>query len=199
MTATHQILARFAPLALALFAGCAAPAARSTISADARILELPFLEQDEMYACGLASVQALCSYWNVSIDPAEEARLAQLANAEQGLSGAELRSALEGLGFETFLFHGALNRSATGLFEHIDKQRPALVMLAPTPEARHYVLFIGYDATERNVCVLDPVRGRVLLPYETFEAQWEPCDRFTLLAVPRATPSQDLDTKADRS
>lgn len=199
MTAMHRHLTRLAPLALALCAGCAAPTTRTTISPEARILELPFLEQDEMYACGLASVQALCSYWNVSIAPAEEARLAQLANAEQGLSGAELRAALEGLGFETFLFHGALNRSATGLFEHIDKQRPALVMLAPTPDARHYVLFIGYDATERNACVLDPVRGRVLLPYETFEAQWAPCDRFTLLAVPRATPSQTLETKADDS
>lgn len=199
MTATRTSFARLAPLLLAFSAGCATPSARTAISADARILELPFLEQNEMYACGLASVQALCSYWNVSIDPAEEARLAQLANAEQGLSGAELRAALEGLGFETFLFHGALNRSATGLFEHVDKQRPALVMLAPTSEARHYVLFIGYDATERNVCVLDPVRGRVLLPYETFEAQWEPCERFTLLAVPRAKPNQDLDTKADRS
>lgn len=176
------------PLALILCAaplGCATPTTRAALSSEAKVLDLPFLEQDEMYACGLASIQVLCSYWNVSIDPAERARLAHIAQEEEGLSGGELRESLEALGFETYLFHGSLNHDATGLFRHVDERRPPLVMLSPEPEKRHYVLVMGYDEPERNICLLDPVRGRVLVPYETFEKSWADCERFTLLAVPR--------------
>lgn len=173
------------PLVLAALGGCSAPSTRAALSSEAKVLDLPFLEQDEMYACGLVSVQVLCSYWNVPIDPVERARLARIAQAEEGLSGGELRESLEQLGFETYLFHGELSHSATGLFRHVDERRPPLVMLSPEPESRHYVLVIGYDEPERNVCLLDPVRGRVIVPYETFETSWAGCERFTLLAVPR--------------
>jgi len=137
-----------------------------------------------MYACGLVSVQVLCSYWNVDISQAERSRLAQVAQAEEGLSGGELRESLDRLGFETFLFHGTLDHGATGLFRHVDDRRPPLVMLMPATDTRHYVLVMGYDEPERNVCLLDPVRGRVLVPYEVFEKSWANCERFTLLAVP---------------
>jgi ABC-type bacteriocin/lantibiotic exporter with double-glycine peptidase domain len=183
-------------LALCLVAGCAttAPATRAAFSSEARVLDLPFLEQDEMYACGLVSVQVLCSYWNVPIDAAERARLAHIAETEEGITGGQLRESLEGLGFETYLFHGTLDHDATGLFRHVDERRPPLVMLTPEPERRHYVLVIGYDEPERNICLLDPVRGRVIVPYETFETSWAGCERFTLLAVPR--PPDDTTTTA---
>lgn len=170
-----------------LAGGCAtsAPVARAALSSEAKVLDLPFLEQDEMYACGLVSVQVLCSYWNVPIDPAERARLSRIADEEEGITGGELRASLEGLGFETYLFHGTLDHDATGLFRHVDESRPPLVMLTPESDRRHYVLVIGYDEPERNICLLDPVRGRVIVPYETFEKSWAGCERFTLLAVPR--------------
>ncbi len=177
-------LPHLAALALSLLASCASTTSRAALSSEARVLDLPFLEQDEMYACGLVSVQVLCSYWNVDISPAERARLAQVAQAEEGLSGGELRESLDRLGFETFMFHGTLDHGATGLFRHVDERRPPLVMLMPEKDTRHYVLVMGYDEPERNVCLLDPVRGRVLVPYEVFEKSWANCERFTLLAVP---------------
>lgn len=183
---TRTRRAKFAALALAVLAGgCAAPTTRSALSSEAKVLDLPFLEQDEMYACGLVSIQVLCSYWNVDISPEERVRLAGIAKEKEGLSGGELRDSLEGLGFETYLFHGGLDREATGLFRHVDERRPPLVMLSPEPDSHHYVLVIGYDEPERNICLLDPVRGRVLVPYDTFENSWADCEHFTLLAVPR--------------
>lgn len=175
----------FAPIALAFLGACAAPATRAALSSEAKVLDLPFLEQDEMYACGLVSIQVLCSYWNVEIPADERVRLAHLAEANEGLSGGELRDALDGLGFETFLFHGTLDHDATGLFRHVDERRPPLVMLTPEADRKHYVLVLGYDAPEKNVLLLDPIRGRVSTPYEVFETSWEGCERFTLLAVPR--------------
>lgn len=177
---------------LVLGAGCATTTTRAALSSEAKVLDLPFLQQDEMYACGLASVQVLCSYWNVPIETAERQRLARVAQENHGLSGTELRESLEGLGFETFLFRGTLDHEATGLFRHVDEGRPPLVMTTPEPERRHYVLVLGYDAPERNVCLLDPVRGRVIVPYETFEKSWAQSERFTLLAVPR--PPQNPET-----
>lgn len=181
-----------ATVLLSLGAGCAAPTTRAALSSEAKVLDLPFLEQDEMYACGLASIQVLCAYWNVSIDAPERQRLARIAQENHGLSGTELRESLESLGFETFLFRGTLDHAATGIFRHVDEGRPPLVMTTPDSERHHYVLVLGYDAPERNVCLLDPVRGRVIVPYETFETSWAQSERFTLLAVPR--PPQDPET-----
>jgi ABC-type bacteriocin/lantibiotic exporter with double-glycine peptidase domain len=156
------------------------------LSKEAKMLDLPLVEQDEMYACGLVSITALCRYWNVPIPPAESGRLAQIARANEGLSGGELRDALSELGFDTFIFRGELDHGTTGLFKHVDASRPPLVMVSPQADRRHYVLFVGYDEPQRMACLLDPVRGRVLVPYETFEQTWRSCNHFTLLAVPRA-------------
>jgi ABC-type bacteriocin/lantibiotic exporter with double-glycine peptidase domain len=163
------------------------------LSSDAKVLDLPFVEQDEMHECGLVSITALCKYWNVDIPPAETDRLARMARERHGLSGSELRSALGDLGFDTFLFRGELDHGTTGLMTHVDAHRPPLVLLSPEPDRRHYVLFMGYDDERREACLLDPVRGRVLVPYETFEKSWSACNHFTLLAVPReATPPAAL-------
>ncbi len=179
------------------------------LSSDAKVLDLPFVEQDQMYECGLVSITALAKYWNVVIPPAETEKLAHMAQEREGLSGGELRTALGDLGFDTFLFRGQLGHGTTGLFTHVDAHRPPLVLLSPEPDRRHYVLFMGYDEERRETCLLDPVRGRVLVPYETFEKSWSACNHFTLLAVPRATTpatalaeaamnSSSLATKGDR-
>lgn len=173
----------------ALCASCAATAPQPMMSSQAKVLDLPFVEQDEMYACGLMSITALCKYWNMPISPAESDRLARMARERQGLSGDELRTALGDMGFDTFLFRGELDHGTTGLLTHVDANRPPLVMLAQKPGRRHYVLFVGYDEPNHNACLLDPVRGRVLVPYETFEQSWRACNHFTLLAVPRETPT----------
>ncbi len=169
--------------------GCATgPTRPETLSASATVLPTPLVAQDELHECGLAAVSSLCGYYQVTIPEAERQALAQTAAEREGLSGAELRTALEGLGFEVFVFEGTFDRAPTGVLNHLEQGRPLLVMTADD-EVNHYSLLIGHDPELANVVLLDPRRGRVLLPDETFERLWSAVRHFTLLAVP-ATPAR---------
>lgn len=174
-----------------LTTSCASTTTRRAeiLSDQAVVLDMPVVEQDQMYECGLVSVSALCDYWHLPLTLPERERLAELARTREGLSGGELSDALTKAGCEVFLFQGTLDRSPTGLLRHVDAGRPLLVMISPAPEKHHYVLFLGYDEAQRNVIVLDPVRGRVIQPYESFDRSWSECERFTLLAMPASAES----------
>ena len=172
-----------AALALALTSCRTVHEVRPPLSPDAVVLDLPLARQDELYECGLAALSSLCLHYGVDIPPAERARLAQLALESKGLSGDELRAALEQLGFETFLYSSSLDHSPTGLYHHVDTGHPVLVMTSSRRGGPHYSLFLGYDPAPRLVALLDPARGWVLRPAEVFDADWERCQRFALLAT----------------
>jgi ABC-type bacteriocin/lantibiotic exporter with double-glycine peptidase domain len=172
-------------LALACVACASQPKRAEMLSKDAVVLSLPLMSQDEMYQCGLVSLAVLCEYYHRPIPEAERKELATMATERKGLSGAELTQALERLGFEAFLFEGTLDRSDTGLYHHVDAGRPLIVMTSTNGEDHHYSLFLGYDEPLGNVCLLDPVLGRVMEPSLTFGRAWERCQRFTLLALPK--------------
>lgn len=174
--------------ALAALSGCARqarPLASEWLSTRAVVLKLPLVEQEELHACGLASVKILCEYYGRDIPKEREAELARLMRERKGLSGSELRAALQSMGFETFVFAGTLDRGPTGLYRHIDRGRPVLVMTSPDGRTNHYELFVGYDEPRANVVLVDPRRGAVILPGVRFKALWEKARRFALLAVPR--------------
>lgn len=164
---------------------CRSTAETPMLSDDAVTLDLPLVRQDELHECGLSAISALCQYWNLEIPPEMRADLAQRAAEEKGLSGGELRSALENVGMETFLFRGTLDRSETGLYRHVDEGRPLLVMFALDEETNHYGLVLGYDEPRKTIVLLDPARGEVLRRVEVFERTWNDCNQFTLLAVPK--------------
>jgi ABC-type bacteriocin/lantibiotic exporter with double-glycine peptidase domain len=174
-------------LALALTLGSckSAPAEPVFLSDSAVLLDLPLVRQDELYNCGLAAISALCQYWDVTVPPEQRAVLAKLARDEKGLSGDELRQALEADGLEVFLFSGTLDRTETGVYRHIDAGRPLLVMLSPDGKGHHYCLVLGYDEPRRSLVLLDPARGEVVRSVQVFERGWEDCQRFTLLATPK--------------
>lgn len=155
------------------------------LSESAVTLDLPLVRQDELHECGLSAIAALCQYWNLEIPPELRQELAERAKEEKGLSGGELRRALESVGMETFLFRGTLDRAETGLYKHVDAGRPLLVMFAIAEEENHYGLVLGYDEPRRTLVLLDPARGEVLRRVEVFEKSWNDCDQFTLLAVPK--------------
>jgi ABC-type bacteriocin/lantibiotic exporter with double-glycine peptidase domain len=162
---------------------------QAPLSESAVRLDLPLVHQDALYDCGLASISALCQYWGVEIPAAERADLARTAEARAGLSGSELQSALEQLGFEVFLFEGSLDRTATGIFSNIDAGRPLLVMLSSDGTRHHYGLVLGYDEPHGNLILLDPMKGELLVPQPAFERDWTRCQRFTLLASRRTAAS----------
>jgi ABC-type bacteriocin/lantibiotic exporter with double-glycine peptidase domain len=155
------------------------------LSEDAVTLDLPLVRQDELYECGLSAISALCQYWGVALPSELRMDLAKHAADEEGLSGAQLRTALESVGMETFLFRGSLDRSETGIYKHVDAGRPLVVMLAIDGDRNHYCLVLGYDEPRRSIVLLDPARGEVLRPVDAFERTWANCERFTLLACPK--------------
>src|SRR5262249_45700202 len=83
--------------ALPLERGSSTKLARDSLSSDAVTLALPVVKQDELFDCGLAAVSSLCGYWGIAIPPEERAQLAKTASEREGLSGGELREALERL------------------------------------------------------------------------------------------------------
>lgn len=171
-------------LALTSAVGCASgPKRPDMLSASATVLPTPLVAQDDLYECGLAAVSSLCGYYQVSIPEAERQELARIAAEREGLSGAELRTALEGLGFEVYVFEGTFDRAPTGVLSHLEQGRPLLVMTADD-DVNHYSLLIGNDPELGNVVLLDPRRGRVLMPVEVFRRQWSSVRHFTMLAVP---------------
>lgn len=190
----HRAGAFSATLVLLLaVAACSSSASRriepGQLSEEAVTLDLPIVPQDALYTCGLASISALCQYWSVEIPQEKRERLAQLAKREEGLSGRELREALDRMGMEAYLFHGSLDRSSTGLYHHVDQGRPPLVMIRPDSSGNHYCLVLGYDEPRENVILLDPAKGQVVTPITDFERTWVRCQRFTLLACPKEEAS----------
>ncbi len=180
-----------ASLALAS-AGCrSAPQPAAPLSASAVRLDLPLVRQDALYDCGLAAISALCQYWGVELPAEERTQLARMAVEKHGLSGDELRAALEAHGLEVFLFEGTLDRAPTGILAGIDAGRPPLVMLSPDGSAQHYELVLGYDEPRGNLILLDPMRGEILAPLALFERDWSRCRHFTLLACRRGARAAD--------
>jgi ABC-type bacteriocin/lantibiotic exporter with double-glycine peptidase domain len=171
-------------LSLLLPAGCGImPYRPEDLSPNAVVLETPLTQQDEMYDCGLAAISALCGYYNVVIPGSQRAELAQLAASERGLSGAELRSALERNGMEVYLFEGRLKEGPTSLQDNIFARRPMLVM-TDMEGSHHYSLVVGIDPDSGALVVLDPQLGRVIMQAADFERRWDLTQRFTMLAVP---------------
>src|SRR5688572_17963966 len=82
---------------IALAACRAQPYAPQILSEQAVVLELPVVAQDELYECGLVSISALCQYYGVEVPQAQRVELVKLAAERKGLSGDELREALERL------------------------------------------------------------------------------------------------------
>ncbi len=168
---------------LAPLLACAAPSPPRLLSPTAVVLPLPVVDQDRLYDCGLVSAAALCRYYRTDVPDDLRDSLLLVAHDHHGLSGGELATALRSLGMEVWVYPGTLDRQPTGLLHHVDAGRPVLVMTGPEDE-RHYVLFVGYDEALGNVCVLDPLRGQVVLPEQAFDRIWSEARRFSLLAVP---------------
>lgn len=166
--------------------GCrTAMIAPAPLSESAVRLDLPLVRQDALYDCGLASISALCQYWGIEIPDEDRTALARTAADNAGLSGGELRAALEGLGLDVFLFQGSLDRTPTGVYGQVDAGRPPLVMLSADGAGHHYALVLGYDEPRSNLILLDPMKGEILVPVLVFDRNWERCQRFTLLACRR--------------
>ena len=171
-------------LALGLLAGCGImPYRADHMSSNAVVLETPAVEQDGMYECGLASISALCGYYGVELEDSQRAELAELASSNDGLSGSELRAALERAGMEVYLYQGTVSDGPTSLRANVVARRPVLVMTDMAGN-HHYSLVVGVDPDADSLVLLDPALGRIVMQTDDFQQRWDQTKRFTMLAVP---------------
>jgi ABC-type bacteriocin/lantibiotic exporter with double-glycine peptidase domain len=175
-------------LVLATAPGCLQPGFRGDpleVSSDAVIVDVPVVRQEELHECGLATMAALLDYYSVPFPAEEQTRLAELARAGPGLSGAELRDGLRRLGLEAFLYHGSLDRSTGGILGCVDASTPPMVLIGSDEEdVNHYTLVTGYEPDASSVYLFDPARGNVRMTREEFLSRWRNTGSFTLLAFP---------------
>lgn len=168
-----------------LLAGCHTTATyEAPLSESVVRLGLPPVRQDALYDSGLSSLSALCQYWGIEIPAEKRASLVLSAADDAGLLGSEVLEALQQLGLEVEQFEGSLDRTATGIYGHVDAGRPPLVMLSNDASIHHFALVLGYDEQRSNLILLDPRAGEILVPISEFEHTWARCKRFTLLAFP---------------
>ena len=173
---------------LAISASCGALARTPNplpVTEDTVLLTVPVVPQSELHECGLATLATLCGYYGTPIPPGERTRLIELASEHKGLSGGELRSALQGMGMEAYLFRGTLDHGETGLYRHVDLGRPLLIMISADGKDAHYCLFTGYDPSTGAIYLYDPARGHLCIEGSKFKPLWENASYFTLLTVPQ--------------
>jgi predicted double-glycine peptidase len=169
----------------------ARPDTHRGLSADAVLLDVPLVQQQGRYDCGLGSLSMLFAFYETPVRPALAAEFRQLAATEDGLTGADLKGFVAAHGYDSFLFRGRSGgEGATSLRHHVDRGRPLVVALSPDGESNHFVLIIGYDPEKDLVLFQDPQRGGGAYPRWQFDALWRAGENFCLLAVPAsAVPS----------
>jgi ABC-type bacteriocin/lantibiotic exporter with double-glycine peptidase domain len=163
-----------------------APSGMKTLSDQAVLLDLPVVHQTAPNLCGEVALEMLTRYYNVLLTADQEARLTKEANQKEGITGATLKKVLEEQGYFVAVFSGTLDRKVSGLYGHLDKRRPLIVMIEGSgPDRNHYVLAVGYDEGTDAIVLLDPVRGEIAMPLINFKRVWGKVHNFTLLAMPK--------------
>jgi ABC-type bacteriocin/lantibiotic exporter with double-glycine peptidase domain len=187
------------PLALCLLLtglltfGCASSGKlqqEGTFSPKSTLLEVPFIRQSNPTLCGPATAEMLTLYYGKRLATDRIKALKKEADLGKGIKGSSLEAALKGSGYHTAIFVGALDKKPKGLYHHLDKRRPLIVMLSPEGgQENHYLLVAGYDPKNGLIALLDPAKGPLAMPVASFKASWERANSFTLLAVPGEGPA----------
>jgi len=166
------------------------PEAHDGLSESAVVLDVPLAYQRDRYDCGLGSLSMLFAYYDTPVEAGQAAAFRKKAEAEQGLTGADLKAFVKEHGYDAFLFHGTSDgEGVKSIRTHLDKRRPLLVALSRDGEQNHFILLIGYDPEKDLVLFHDPKRGGGVYPRWQFDRLWSAAKNFTLLALPAAKPA----------
>lgn len=157
------------------------------LSSKAVRLEVPFEKQEEPRDCGLAVLNMLSGYYGQKLNQTQVDWLKTNSQAGKGIMASELMVVLGAADFETALFQGTMDGDMTGLFHHLDKHHPLIVMItARDGDNSHYDLVTGYDPDRKLLLLNDPAVGPITVTIGDFQPAWERANRFTLLAVPKS-------------
>ncbi len=154
------------------------------LSSAAVRLDVPYVPQSDPDSCAVACLDMLTRTYRLPLSPGVRSALAAEARSEKGLSGAELKAALEASGYFVAVFPGTLGMGAASIPAQLGQGHPILVMLGKRP--RHDCVVAGYDPVRGLVEVLDPDPARRVEwdSTDAFEARWKASHCFSLLAVP---------------
>jgi len=166
-------------IAAALLLAVAAPAG-------AQSLDVPFFKQRKN-GCGAASVAMVIHYWKdrgpspVLNAPSPEQIYQKLYDAgRKGIHLADMKSYLDGLGFQAFALRGAW----ADVENHLAKGRPIIAGLKKKRDGgMHFAVVTGADAS--HVWLNDPTRKKSSrMKRSDFLKRWEFADNWMLLAAP---------------
>jgi hypothetical protein len=149
---------------------------------DIRLVRLNHIGQRGRADCGVGALAMVYAYWG---DPAGyETILADLtagAGAGEAVVAGDLKQHALDRGYHAFIV--AMN--AGEIRKQIDRGRPVIVCRPVLRDLNHYEVVFGYDRTNGDVFLDDPVRGKLRRSEAAFRCQHEKTDRFALLIVPK--------------
>ena len=198
MKRSHSVVAAllgaclaYAGAALAALGGCATYNgilnATGHLSRSAVVLPVPFEKQASDNLCGLAVADMVSRYYGIPLSPRARRRLLQDTQTRGGISGRDLKAAFAQAGYTALLFPGDLGQDAAGIYRHLERRRPLIVMFGSGKRSPgHYLVVTGYDPARRTLVMLDPEFGRRIESRRTFLRDWTPSGRFTSLVIPKA-------------
>jgi ABC-type bacteriocin/lantibiotic exporter with double-glycine peptidase domain len=169
---------------------------KSELSKQAVQLTVPFEKQKTARECGLAAAKMIGGYYDQNMSETQQDWLRTVSKAGDGIMGSELVVSLRSADYDTAVFPGTLDKKETGLYRHLDKRRPLIVMITSKDlKTSHYDVLTGYDPKNSLLLLLDPAMGPVTVASKDFLPAWKRANYFTLLAVPKklnapSTPSR---------
>ncbi len=180
--------------AILLLGGPWAAAAVQSGSAQSIWIDVPFVQQTTD-GCGSASLAMVMQYWDrkqgraVAVDAQEtHIQAALFSPAAKGIFASSMREYLEHSGYQAFAFRGRWSD-----FEHqLALGRPMIVGLQASGGLGplHYVVVVGVDPARNFLFMNDPAQQKMLrISRDGFEQEWRGTNDWTLLAVPKASPS----------
>lgn len=149
-----------------------------------RVLDVPYLPQTEAL-CGGAAAAMVMRYWGAGrVRPDGFAHLVE--DVRGGIRSDRLVADLRGRGWRAHAFSGRVS----DLRRHVERGRPATVLLEAGPDRYHYVVVVAVP--EGAVLYHDPADA----PFQSmgrdeFMRRWRAADRWTLLLLPPEGRARD--------
>ncbi len=166
---------------------------------------VPPVLQDKTTSCGPACVAAVCGYWGVRINPADQKTSKEIPESSSNYSASELALLAKTAGLAAFAYRG----SDEDLRYNIAKGRPVIVMIPKladpaqasigmagpfivwmwnefAPKPPHWVVVIGTIGSS-GIIIHDPDAGRLLISADLFARGWMKTGQLSVLISPVPT------------
>ncbi len=149
------------------------------------ISNVPLVLQNAEADCGAAAVSMVLNYWQTPTEVEDVVRAFPALTGSGNMDASDMRDYVERRGLAAFLFSGELRVLEFELMQG----RPVIVGLAKRYGGGkilgHYEVVVGYHAEKGVVATLDPKDGWRQNTLQGFDAEREPSERLTLVAIPQ--------------